>query len=63
MAVMSQADTAKIFEFPAGGRKLGGRRFDQSATVSEIRPKHVLTVDYSGWYHDEAMREEQKPKS
>ncbi|WP_276119135.1 DUF2735 domain-containing protein [Pararhizobium qamdonense] len=63
MATMSSAGTATIYEFPAGGRKLGGRRFEQSATVADIRPKQVLTVDYSGWYHDEAMREDQKPKS
>jgi hypothetical protein len=63
MAMMSPADTAKIYEFPAGGRKSGGRRFEQSATIADIRPKQVLTVDYSNWYHDEAIREEQKPKS
>jgi Protein of unknown function (DUF2735) len=63
MAIMVPADTAKIYEFPAGGRKLGGRRFEQSATVADFRPKQVLTVDYSSWYHDEAVREEQKPKS
>lgn len=63
MAMMSPADTAKIIEFPAGGRKLGGRRFEQSATITDIRPMQVLTVDYSNWYHDEAVREEQKPKS
>ncbi len=63
MAMMSPAGTAKIFEFPAGGRNLGGRRFEQSATIADIRPKQVLTVDYSNWYHDEAVREEQTPKS
>ncbi|MDW5315403.1 DUF2735 domain-containing protein [Rhizobium sp. PL01] len=63
MAMISTAETAKIFEFPAGGRKLGARRFEQAATVSNLRPKQVLVVDYSNWYHEEAMREEQTPKS
>jgi hypothetical protein len=57
MAMMTPAETAKIYEFPAGGGKLSGRRFEH------FRPKHVLTVDYSNWYHDEAIREDQKPKS
>jgi hypothetical protein len=63
MAMMSAADTAKIYEFPAGGRKLGGRRFEKAATVADFRPKPVMVVDYSNWYHDEAIREEQAPKS
>ncbi|WP_438750231.1 DUF2735 domain-containing protein [Pararhizobium sp. O133] len=63
MAITSTGETAKIVQFPAGGRKLGGRRFDKAATVAEFQPKHVMVVDYHSWYHDEAVREEQKPKS
>jgi hypothetical protein len=63
MAMTSPADTAKIYEFPAGGRKLGGRRFEKAATVADFRPKQIMVVDYSSWYHDEAIREEQTPKS
>lgn len=63
MAVISTGETAKIFQFPAGGRKLGARRFDKPATVADFQPKPVMVVDYHGWYHDEAVREEQKPKS
>ncbi|MCV9962785.1 DUF2735 domain-containing protein [Pararhizobium sp. BT-229] len=63
MAMISTGETAKIFEFPVGGRNLGGRRFDQPGTVAEFRPKPVLVVDYSNWYHEEALRDEQTPKS
>ncbi|HTO32793.1 MAG TPA: DUF2735 domain-containing protein [Pararhizobium sp.] len=63
MAVTSTGETATIFQFPAGGRKLGGRRFEKAATVSDFQPKPVMVVDYHSWYHDEAVREEQKPKS
>ncbi|WP_349437215.1 DUF2735 domain-containing protein [Pararhizobium sp. A13] len=63
MAMISTGETAKIYEFPAGGRKLGGRRFEQAGTVTDFRPKPVLAVDYSNWYHEEALREEQTPKS
>jgi Protein of unknown function (DUF2735) len=63
MAMISTGETAKLYEFPAGGRKLGGRRFEQAGTVTDLRPKQILTVDYSSWYHEEALREEQTPKS
>ncbi|MBW9063641.1 DUF2735 domain-containing protein [Rhizobium herbae] len=63
MAMISAGETATIFEFPAGGRKLGGRRFDQAGTVTDFRAKQLPVVDYSNWYHEEALREEQAPKS
>lgn len=63
MAMISTGETAKIYEFPAGGRKLGGRRFEQAGTVTDFRPRQFPLVDYSNWYHEEALREEQAPKS
>lgn len=63
MAMISTGETAKLYEFPTGGRKLGGRRFEQAGTVTDFQPKQILTVDYSSWYHEEALREEQTPKS
>lgn len=63
MAMISRGETAKIYEFPAGGRKLGGRRFEQGGTIADFRPRPVMVVDYSNWYHEEALREEQGPKS
>jgi len=63
MAVNSMGISAQIFEFPIGGRNFGRRRFEQTGTISEFKPKPVMVVDYSNWYHDEAMREDQKPKS
>ncbi len=63
MAMISTGETAMIFQFPAGGRNLMGHRFDKPATVTDFQPKNVMVVDYHSWYHDEAVREEQKPKS
>ncbi|WEZ84520.1 DUF2735 domain-containing protein [Rhizobium sp. 32-5/1] len=63
MAVSSSGVSAQIFEFPIGGRKFGRRRFEQSGTIAEFKPKPVMVLDYSNWYHEEAMREEQTPKS
>ncbi len=53
--------SAKIYQFPAGGRAaLGGRRYGETA-VSEFAAPAVNLADCSGsWYHAEAI-EESKP--
>jgi hypothetical protein len=61
MAIVSSGGGATIHQFPAG-RNLGRRRFEQPATVVDIRLVPMATVDYSSWYHDEAIREEQAPQ-
>jgi Protein of unknown function (DUF2735) len=50
--------SAKIYQFPAGGRAaLGGRRYDEAA-VSEFAAPAVDIADCSGsWYHAEAIQE------
>jgi hypothetical protein len=52
--------SAKIYQFPAGGRSaLAGRRYGE--TKSEITAPAVILADCSGsWYHAEAI-EESKP--
>jgi hypothetical protein len=42
---------------------LGARSFEQAATIADIAAEAGSHGDYSNWYHDEAIREEQKPKS
>ena len=51
-------ESAKIYQFPAGGRSaLGGRRYGETA-VSEFAAPAVNLADCSGsWYHAEAIQE------
>jgi hypothetical protein len=54
--------SAKIYQFPAGGRAaLGGRRYGETATVTDFASPGVILADCSGsWYHAAAI-EESKP--
>jgi len=51
--------SAKIYQFPAGGRAaLGGRRYDETTTVTDIAAPAVILADCSGsWYHAAAIQE------
>ena len=52
--------SARIYQFPAGGRSaLGGRRYEE-AKVDTDRLQ-VSEADCSGWYHEAAIQEA-KPK-
>jgi hypothetical protein len=54
--------SAKIYQFPAGGRAaLGGRRYGETKTVTDFAAPAVNLADCSGsWYHADAI-EESKP--
>jgi len=54
--------SAKIYQFPAGGRAaLGGRRYAETEPVTEFAEPTVNLADCSGsWYHAAAI-EESKP--
>jgi hypothetical protein len=54
--------SAKIYQFPAGGRSaLGGRRYGDTSSASEHASLHVNETICSGsWYHQEAI-DEAKP--
>jgi Protein of unknown function (DUF2735) len=54
--------TAKIYQFPAGGRSaLGGRRYDESKAVNDLASPRLPEVNCSGsWYHQAAI-DEAKP--
>lgn len=54
--------SAKIYQFPAGGRAaLGGRRYGETATATDFAGPGVILADCSGsWYHAAAI-EESKP--
>jgi Protein of unknown function (DUF2735) len=49
--------SAKIYQFPAGGRAaLGGRRFDETKANTDASSR-VSEADYSSWYHEAAIQE------
>ena len=51
--------SAKIYQFPAGGRSaLGGRRYEESKAVSELDSSRVSETNCSGsWYHAAAIQD------
>jgi hypothetical protein len=53
--------TAKIYQFPAGGRAaLGGRRYGETKTA-EFAAQPVNLADCSdSWYHAAAIQDEKK---
>ena len=59
-----QGESAKILPFPAGGRRgLTGRRPAVRST-EELEASHLPKVSFGdAWYHDDAMKEEQKAKA
>lgn len=55
--------SAKIYQFPAGGRSaLGGRRYGESKAANDLASQPVNEANCSGsWYHQAAI-EEAKPR-
>lgn len=55
--------SARIYQFPAGGRAaLGGRSYREATPVSEM-PRVNEAMCSGSWYHEEAIREAQsKPR-
>lgn len=63
LTTRSNEGSAKIYQFPAGGRAaLGGRRYGEAGTaVSEFAKPADNLADCSGsWYHADAI-EQTKP--
>jgi hypothetical protein len=54
--------SAKIYEFPAGGRAaLGGRRYGEVKATLDKVGAYANTADCSGsWYHQAAIDEERR---
>ena len=63
MSASLNQGSARIYQFPAGGRAaLGGRRYGDTQVAAEQRPLPVNETICSGsWYHQEAI-DEAKPK-
>jgi hypothetical protein len=51
--------SAKIYQFPAGGRSaLGGRRYEEASAVTDPASPRVNEAACSGsWYHEAAIQE------
>jgi hypothetical protein len=50
--------SAKIYQFPAGGRAaLGGRRYEAPKAATDLASLCVSEADCSGsWYHEAAIK-------
>ncbi|MDB5575000.1 MAG: glutamine synthetase [Bradyrhizobium sp.] len=51
--------SAKIYQFPAGGRAaLAGRRYDDAKAVTDLASSRASEVAVGGaWYHDAAIQD------
>jgi hypothetical protein len=51
--------SARIYQFPVGGRSgLGGRRQDEIKTPTDLSSSRVSQASVGGaWYHDAAIQE------
>jgi len=60
MSTNLKQGSAKIYQFPAGGRvALGGRRHGETKSAIDQSTPRVNEVVCSGsWYHEEAIRED-----
>ena len=57
----SSQGSAKIYQFPAGGRAaLGGRRYSDAKTDLAAAPRMNEALCSDSWYHQAAI-EESKP--
>ena len=52
--------SARIYQFPAGGRAaLGGRSYGETKAIDQSTPRvHEAAISSGSWYHEEAIREE-----
>ena len=61
MSTSLNQGSARIYQFPAGGRAaLGGRSYGESKSASET-PRVNEAMCSGSWYHEEAIREAQSP--
>ena len=59
MSTSLNQGSARIYQFPAGGRAaLGGRRYGEAKPITETSRVNEAMCSGS-WYHDEAIRETQ----
>jgi hypothetical protein len=51
--------SARIYQFPTGGRSaLGGRRYEETKAATDLASSRVSEVAVGGaWYHEAAIQE------
>jgi hypothetical protein len=52
-----QRESAKIYQFPAGGRGSKSTGRVPQGKIKELSAQYAVTDYGSGWYHDAAVRE------
>jgi Protein of unknown function (DUF2735) len=58
MSAILNQESAKIYQFPTGGRAaLGGRSYAEAKSALENAPRVNEIVCSGSWYHEEAIRE------
>ena len=58
MSAIHNEGSAKIYQFPAGGRAaLGGRRYGEAKPAVDT-PRVNEAICSGSWYHEEAIQEE-----
>ena len=63
MTTSVERESAKIYQFPTKRRPATGR-FDGPNFVTTIASPNVAPTEFgSGWYHDEAIADDQAPKN
>jgi Protein of unknown function (DUF2735) len=61
MTARSFEGTAKIYQFPTGGRAGQGGRRNQVIPANDYpMPRHATVASGSAWYHEEAIREAER---
>ena len=52
-------ESARIYQFPVGGRSaIAGRRYEGAKPTADLGPSRVNEVAVGGaWYHDAAIQE------
>jgi hypothetical protein len=59
MNANNSQESARIYQFPAGGRAaLGGKRYDEfKPSTAQASPRVNEAACSSSWYHEDAIRE------
>jgi hypothetical protein len=51
--------SARIYQFPAGGRAaLGGRSFGATKSIDQTPRAHEAAIYSGSWYHEEAIQQD-----
>lgn len=63
MATTFQRETATIYQFPARGRFAMNAGLCDQRSAAVFAPSIVPVVSSSGWYHEEAVLEDERTRN